>query len=645
VIHLPIGNRQTVDISEPARNRFSDNLSGALQYMLAHTLYKLLELMGEGVGAFGAGIAVSFLERIEPGMVHYVTPLLDYLLKQPDLPPELKTFLLQLKSPTDEAASAILGGLGSQVGGAVVGSVLNSALGRVTQNVNKAIRPALPSPDVAIDYFRLHFPYRERMLEVLKRTGFEEEDITALIEVSKPRAGVSDLLRGWLRHDLDDAQFQTLMSTLGYDADQQQIIKLSSQPILDAHDLLALGYREGWSSEQFDSELHKLGWRSQDINRMRQLARAIPGAPDLVRMGVREAWRDDVARQWQYDADFPLEFGVWLSRLGYDPDWAKRYWRAHWELPSPNMGYEMFHRGIISQPELSSLLRILDYPAGWRNRMIDMSYNLITRVDIRRIYKIGLATRDEVEAHYRKLGYSPSDAAKLTEFVVRWEDQDGSNRLEKNRDLTQGLIMRGYALGVIDRTGVTTRLQGLGYDAEEIDFLISVSDADKHLDTIPDYEKQYRGDVKALVERAYVKRVITEADARSLLAQTGLSEQEIAYCLTVAQAVADETTQETILKGIGAQYKLRSITRLDVITQLGILGVTGAQQDALLGEWDTAREQRTDHLSRSQYEDLYYLKVISIEDYEESMRGLGYCDKDINYLITLLTWSETHPVE
>jgi hypothetical protein len=71
--------------------------------------------------------------------------------------------------------------------------------------------------------------------------------------------------------------------------------------------------------------------------------------------------------------------------------------------------------------------------------------------------------------------------------------------------------------------------------------------------------------------------------------------------------------------------------------------VAGAQQEELLAEWDVDRENRTGHLSRSQYEDLYYLKVIDINMYKEHMRQLGYSEQSVEYLSILLTWSEMHP--
>ncbi|GAH07018.1 unnamed protein product, partial [marine sediment metagenome] len=44
----------------------------------------------------------------------------------------------------------------------------------------------------------------------------------------------------------------------------------------------------------------------------------------------------------------------------------------------------------------------------------------LTRVDIRRMYKIGVITRAEVYESYLQHGYTDENAKRMTEFTVQW---------------------------------------------------------------------------------------------------------------------------------------------------------------------------------------------------------------------------------
>lgn len=58
-----------------------------------------------------------------------------------------------------------------------------------------------------------------------------------------------------------------------------------------------------------------------------------------------------------------------------------------------------------------------DYPAFWRQRLIALSYNVMTRVDARRAYEIGKLTDAQLTAIMMDRGYKISDAEALVAFA------------------------------------------------------------------------------------------------------------------------------------------------------------------------------------------------------------------------------------
>lgn len=147
-------------------------------------------------------------------------------------------------------------------------------------------------------------------------------------------------------------------------------------------------------------------------------------------------------------------------------EWLKHYWRAHWEIPSPRQGYEMLHRGVIDQDSLEGLLKIGDYAPGWIQPLIDISYNPITRVDLRRLYADGVIDEARVYKGYLDLGYSVENAGLITEWVVK------STQVE-DRDLTKAEILKSFRIDETSKEQAIKFLMEIGYTEENAAFVVS----------------------------------------------------------------------------------------------------------------------------------------------------------------------------
>ncbi len=296
-----------------------------------------------------------------------------------------------------------------------------------------------------------------------------------------------------------------------------------------------------------------------------ELYRRIPGPADLVSMAVREAWNEETVSRFQYDADFPPEFGEWMTKQGYSQDWAKRYWRAHWQLPGVNQAYEMLHRlrpGKSEHPfttdDMETLLRTADIPVFFRQRLIDISYAPFTRVDVRRMFGAGVLTKDQVLQAYLDLGYNQERAEALTEFTTRIEKA-------QERGLTKEAITGAYKRGLYSRDQAQASIQDIGYTAEDADFWLDLADFD--------LQAALTDDKLAVIKAKYVNHIL------------------------------DEST---------------------VMDQLGPLNLPAERLQVLLDGWNVQRNNTYALPSRAEVDDMHRRGLLDDQEYKIRLERIGY---------------------
>ncbi|GAI71686.1 unnamed protein product, partial [marine sediment metagenome] len=208
---------------------------------------------------------------------------------------------------------------------------------------------------------------------------------------------------------------------------------------------------------------------------------------------------------WQYSIeDFPEVTWksiceAWAMKKGLSKDWSQRYWAAHWNLPSPLQGFEMLHRGVIDEGELTMLLRALDVMPFWRDKLTQIAYRRLTRVDIRRMYKQGVLDESEVLESYKQHGYTDENAARMTEFTIR-------QTLATLSKFTSGDIIKAFASRMISRSEAISLLDMIGIKREDASFIVSTAE----------YKRQWAFTDQQIsgIRNLYKKRVYDENDTR-----------------------------------------------------------------------------------------------------------------------------------
>jgi len=229
-------------------------------------------------------------------------------------------------------------------------------------------------------------------------------------------------------------------------------------------------------------------------------------------MAVREAFTPEIATRFGQYEDFPAPLAEWAGKKGLSKEWAERYWASHWALPSAGQGFDMLHRGIIDVDELKMLLRALDVMPFWRDKLIQVAYRPLTRVDVRRMYKEGVLDEAGVYSAYLDHGYSEKNAEAMTEFTVKYT-------LSQAAKFSSTDVVSAYAKRMVDRSTAASLLRDLGIKSEDVSYILTRADYKRQWDLT---DEKIKG-----IKNLYKKGVYTENEARDALSKLALPADQI----------------------------------------------------------------------------------------------------------------------
>ncbi len=388
--------------------------------------------------------------------------------------------------------------------------------------------------------------------------------------------------------------------------------------------------------QEHDRLLSSYGFTKDNIDLIKALYLLIPGPSDLIRMAVREAFTPDIAEKFGQYQDFPQAFGDWGAKIGLSKDWASRYWAAHWDLPSATMGFEMLHRGVISNEELTLLLRALDVMPYWRERLIKISYNPLTRVDVRRMYAAGVIDKGQVTRAYLDLGYDQQKAEWLTDFTVRYYSPEDQTQQDEFKTMARATYSQAFRKHIISEDEYRTFLEGLKYYKDDIDLLVQLDSYSMVQDDKLFDPKGWRQDYLKLVLQAYDRGLLHENEVRPMLIDLGYDDNEASLELSLSDYNRSLKLRNLVVEAVHDQYTTYIIDNVGMYTLLDQFNFTSEEIAKLQEEWDLERVLRTKRPSLSDLRRFYEAGLLSREQYLDELRGQGYHEKYIPMYDTLL---------
>ena len=280
------------------------------------------------------------------------------------------------------------------------------------------------------------------------------------------------LILGIFRDPADEARIRSELAKHGYNNERIDTLIKTSKSIPSPDEYKRLFLRGEISDAELTAGYKKYGFTDSEITHLKTLFYPIPNYPDLVRMAVREVFYPDYVSEYGLLDELPGQFLEYAKKQGLSEEWSKHFWAAHWELPSILQGFEMLHRDVITSEQLDSLFMAVDIMPWWRDKLEAISYNPLTRVDVRRVFKMGIIDREQVLRTYLDLGYNDEKAEWLTKFTEM-------QNTETDRDLTKAEVLSAYDKAIINYDTCKNMLLDLGYSDDEVSILISVKDYQK----------------------------------------------------------------------------------------------------------------------------------------------------------------------
>ena len=347
------------------------------------------------------------------------------------------------------------------------------------------------------------------------------------VEVPSPEAAAS----AWLANEIDECTFQAYVQAGDYKwLNFRQVAragKLHFTPI----EIMTLQKRRRLERGDLPHRLRELGSLEQeDLNELEALFEQLPGPADITRFMQRDTDNKEVVDTFKLDTGFGDNFNgqlaEWAYNQGVSEDVMRRFWRAHWEIPSPTQLYEMMrrlrHRDEFGGPEkleadVRLALKQQDILPYWHERLLALAYHPLTYTDVKRAYEKGWIQDDDFKKGMYDNGYSDDDTEALLLLAKR----------ERLLGIRHADFTSAYADGYID---TSTLLEWAGQEGYDSSLGPDIQAAAEFRRRVADWRK--RTDAIAAQFRACR---ITEEEAREDASTLGIPEEVIDRALGIAE--------------------------------------------------------------------------------------------------------------
>lgn len=315
------------------------------------------------------------------------------------------------------------------------------------------------------------------------------------------------LTRAWVTQE----QWENVISMNGDCPPWQKLIVDSQQTYPNVSEAIALWQRQHIDVNQLVDLLEKNGvkdsfWQQRFV----RLAKYVPGPTDLISFMTRDVFDKQVVKDLGLDDEFTDKVNEntqpFMDANGIDAETLKLYWRAHWQMPSPQQIAEFVHRlrpddrdpddpykdVVFTIKDAEKLLRIADYVPGTIGYYLATSYRPLTRVDARRAYEIGVLDNLGLYRAYLDLGYTKHAANSLVAFTIQ---ESGPKRAKRQGLPAPAEILKWYRQLAVTRGEADGLLQAAGLTDEQSKTYLDTADtsirSERRAKTLASYKRRY----------------------------------------------------------------------------------------------------------------------------------------------------------
>jgi len=285
---------------------------------------------------------------------------------------------------------------------------------------------------------------------------------------------------------------------------------------LDPMSVIIAWRRDPEKYAKYFDDLKDQGWNDERIEALKFFTQFMPSAQDLVNWEAKEVFEPAMIAKYGLDDEFGGLDLTLFAKIGVTKEQALNYWRAHWEHASWNQVVEMVRRGQMTEADVWDWFRLVEIPPFWRDKLIAISWEVPTRVDVRRFYD--MKTIDEVRLReiYTAQGYHGKDLedyvlwtkiyVELPDLLARWKNgwitleevrsrliEDGMDpgaadeliqtkvksveptSTAEGKELTKTEIYKGVKQGILSDSEGLDLLMDLDYTRDQADYLLTTN--------------------------------------------------------------------------------------------------------------------------------------------------------------------------
>ena len=470
-------------------------------------------------------------------------------------------------------------------------SALTVLWGRLTEDDRAKLNAAIDefvlsetspprSRDEVVDFFRLAHPKGQIAQYVVGLLIFVATFLSQATALAAPNLeqlnqetwtrqpfrllDIRDLVESERRGLIGREDAVAQLRSWGYGTPRAEDLLALRNNLIPEADALSWRHRGILSDEDTRANLKARGWIPRDVDNLLEASLLIPPVPDLIAMAVREAFSPEIAERFGQFEDFPAPFAEAAAKQGISDEWAQRYWAAHWALPSIQMGFEMVHRDVISTEDLALLLRAQDVMPFWRDKLTQIAFSPLTRIDIRRMHKVEVLTEAEVNRAYHDIGYSDLNAERLTDFTLRLNAPKAREDVDELAKLTRASVLGFFEDGIIDVAKARQLLLDLGVSEQATDLFIGAKEAD--LERIDRKEQ-----IQLIIDQQRAG-ILQFDEAQDKLAGLGLETREQERAITKLLREKAQVTRIPPRGSLDKMFKAQVIDREEYLATLQLRG-------------------------------------------------------------------------
>lgn len=331
----------------------------------------------------------------------------------------------------------------------------------------------------------------------------------------------SEAVAGFRNGSLDTQRYYNIMRLNGYT--QANALALYAASLLTPSPLQLIdAWRRGIINEaELINRWQETGYKLEDLDLFRRQTEFYPGPSDLISWQAKEVYEPATILKYGLEEELDALQREPFYAGGINDEQIRNYWIAHWEHPSWTQVQRFLHYGQVDKSftakDVFEWFKLVEIPPFWRREFIKTAFDPYTRVDIRRMWELGVIGDDEVVKGYQRLGYDEEHSRNLLTFtklersmpelrqrykngwigateleqelrsiglperrvrpvLERIIKQDKPARVQKERDLTKTEIIKAVRRErIAPQTGLQM-LEQMGYSPGEAVVLLEIND-------------------------------------------------------------------------------------------------------------------------------------------------------------------------